>query len=108
MYLDLHCVFGSQDEHFEDMISLAETMENQYGHLFDKVIVNGDIATAFRELKADLERTEEKDIQWIPAEWICSSPTRERRSSGYLTGWIWTLLFRYKESFNVVKILLVK
>ncbi|XP_065809952.1 MAGUK p55 subfamily member 7-like [Labrus bergylta] len=77
------------EEQFEDMIDSAETMENQCGHLFDKVIVNGDIAVAFRELKADLKRVEEADVQWIPAEWICpSSPTKARRSCGYLGGWI--------------------
>ncbi|KAM6989624.1 MAGUK p55 subfamily member 7-like [Tautogolabrus adspersus] len=77
------------EEDFEDMINSAETMENQCGHLFDKVIVNGDIAVAFRELKADLKRVEEADVQWIPAEWICpSSPTKARRSCGYLGGWV--------------------
>eukprot|EP00064_Thunnus_orientalis_P009845 superscaffoldBa00001275_g9871 len=50
------------------MLDSAETMENHYGHLFDKVIVNGDIAMAFRELKADLKRIEEAEVQWIPTE----------------------------------------
>uniref|UniRef100_A0A7N6AKL5 Membrane protein, palmitoylated 7b (MAGUK p55 subfamily member 7) n=1 Tax=Anabas testudineus TaxID=64144 RepID=A0A7N6AKL5_ANATE len=76
------------DEDFENMIDLAETMENQYGHLFDKVVVNGDIAVAFRELKADLKKTQEKDIQWIPAQWIYSPSTKERRSCSHVTGWI--------------------
>ncbi|GLD51339.1 MAGUK p55 subfamily member 7-like isoform X1 [Lates japonicus] len=79
-------IFSEED--FEDMIDSAETMEKEYGHLFDKVIVNGDIAVAFRELKADLESIEEAEVQWIPAEWICSSPTTARRSCGHLTGWI--------------------
>ncbi|XP_074506582.1 MAGUK p55 subfamily member 7-like [Sebastes fasciatus] len=79
-------IFSEED--FEDMISLAETMESQCGHLFDKVIVNGDIAVAFRELKADLEKVKEADVQWIPAEWMCSSPTKVRRSCGLLDSWI--------------------
>ncbi|XP_026169673.1 MAGUK p55 subfamily member 7-like isoform X1 [Mastacembelus armatus] len=78
-------IFAEED--FEDMIDLSETMENQYGHLFDKVVVNGDIAVAFRELKADLEKMQEAEVQWIPAEWICSSETKARRSCSYLTGW---------------------
>lgn len=78
----------SQEEDFEDMIETAETMESQCGHLFDKVIVNGDIAVAFRELRADLERVEQTEVRWIPAEWICSSPTEARRSCGHLGGWI--------------------
>lgn len=84
-FLETLCVLGSQDEDFEDMIAQAETMENQYGRLFDKVIVNGDVATALRELKGDLEKTEEEDVRWIPAEWIRSS---ERRSCGHLSSWI--------------------
>ena len=81
-------VFLSQEEDFEDMINVAETMESQFGHLFDKVIVNGDIAVAFQELKEDLEKLEEADVQWVPAEWICSSPARARRSCGHLDSWI--------------------
>ncbi|XP_070701470.1 MAGUK p55 subfamily member 7-like [Pempheris klunzingeri] len=79
-------IFSEED--FEDMIDLAETMERQCGHLFDKVIVNGDIVVAFRELKADLKRVEEAEVQWIPAEWICSSPTKAQRSCGHLSNWI--------------------
>lgn len=80
----------SQEEDFEDMISLADDMESQCGHLFEKVIVNGDIAVAFRELKAALERVEQAEVQWLPAEWMCSSPTKARRSCGHLDSWIWT------------------
>uniref|UniRef100_A0A3Q3FZH9 MAGUK p55 subfamily member 7-like n=1 Tax=Labrus bergylta TaxID=56723 RepID=A0A3Q3FZH9_9LABR len=64
----------NSEEQFEDMIDSAETMENQCGHLFDKVIVNGDIAVAFRELKADLKRVEEADVQWIPSSHYHSFP----------------------------------
>ncbi|XP_034558582.1 MAGUK p55 subfamily member 7-like isoform X2 [Notolabrus celidotus] len=80
-------IFSEED--FGDMIASAETMESQCGHLFDSVTVNGDIAIAFRELKADLKRVEKAEVQWIPAEWICpASPTQARRSCGYLGGWI--------------------
>ncbi|XP_053738747.1 MAGUK p55 subfamily member 7-like isoform X1 [Synchiropus splendidus] len=77
----------SEDD-FEDMIYLAKTMEAQYGRLFDKVIVNGDIAAAFRELKADLRRIEEATVQWIPTEWMCCSPTQARKRCGHVSGWI--------------------
>ncbi|XP_028329176.1 MAGUK p55 subfamily member 7-like [Gouania willdenowi] len=79
-------IFSEED--FEDMMDMAETMESHYGHLFDKVIVNGDIATALRELKADLKKLEEADVQWFPAEWFCSSPTTAQRSCSHLSGWI--------------------
>ncbi|XP_037537900.1 39S ribosomal protein L37, mitochondrial [Nematolebias whitei] len=51
-----------KEEDFEDMIDLAEIMENLYGSLFDKVIVNGDVTTIFRMLKADLEKMDEANI----------------------------------------------
>uniref|UniRef100_A0A3P8U6M8 Membrane protein, palmitoylated 7b (MAGUK p55 subfamily member 7) n=1 Tax=Amphiprion percula TaxID=161767 RepID=A0A3P8U6M8_AMPPE len=79
-------IFSEED--FEDMIDMAESMETQYGHLFDRVIVNGDIATAFRALRADLERIYEAEIQWVPADWTCSSPANARRSCSHLAGWI--------------------
>lgn len=88
MHLIYLRVFFSQDEDFEEMLDSAETMESHYGHLFDKVIVNGDIAMAFRELKEDLRRIEEADVQWIPADWVCSSPTKVRRSCSHLSSWI--------------------
>lgn len=31
-------------------------MESQYGHLFDKTIVNDDLAVAFNELKTTFDR----------------------------------------------------
>uniref|UniRef100_A0A3B5B332 MAGUK p55 subfamily member 7-like n=1 Tax=Stegastes partitus TaxID=144197 RepID=A0A3B5B332_9TELE len=77
-----------REEDFVDMIDLAETMETQYGHLFDQVIVNGDIATAFREVRADLERIYEAEVQWVPADWTCSPPAKARRSCSHLAGWI--------------------
>lgn len=81
-------VFWWQEEDFEDMIDLAETMENQYGHLFDRVVVNGDVTAAFRELRADLQRVDRAEVQWIPPEWLCPPATGARRSCGQLGGWI--------------------
>ncbi|KAM8849754.1 MAGUK p55 subfamily member 7-like isoform 2-T3 [Spinachia spinachia] len=79
-------IFSEED--FEDMINSAETIESQCGHLFDKEIVNGDIAVAFRELKMDLEKLKAAKVQWIPAKWICSLPTKARRSVAHGDGFI--------------------
>ncbi|CAB1325783.1 unnamed protein product, partial [Coregonus sp. 'balchen'] len=57
------------EEDFEDMISSAEAMDSQYGHLFEMVIVNGDFAMAFNKLRAELEKLETEEPQWIPVEW---------------------------------------
>uniref|UniRef100_A0A3P9J0I0 Membrane protein, palmitoylated 7b (MAGUK p55 subfamily member 7) n=1 Tax=Oryzias latipes TaxID=8090 RepID=A0A3P9J0I0_ORYLA len=73
-------------ENFQDMIDLAETMEIQYGHLFDKIIINGDVTTAFKELKEDLEKLAEPGVQWVPAEWSRPTLKKTQRSCGHLTG----------------------
>uniref|UniRef100_A0A3B4B6A7 Guanylate kinase-like domain-containing protein n=1 Tax=Periophthalmus magnuspinnatus TaxID=409849 RepID=A0A3B4B6A7_9GOBI len=94
--LDMHpsvCVYninkyGSLKEDFEEMIDTCESMEREYGYMFDKVLVNGDIAVAFRELKSAVLRMTEAEVQWIPMEWVCPSPATARRSCSHLTGWI--------------------
>ncbi|KAG7455227.1 hypothetical protein MATL_G00254320 [Megalops atlanticus] len=57
------------EEDFEEMIVSAQVMESQYGHLFDRVIVNDDLATAFRELRSALEKVE-SETQWVPRHWM--------------------------------------
>jgi len=53
------------------MISASRMMENQYGHLFDKVIVNDDLTVAFSELKQALRKVE-TETHWVPISWTHS------------------------------------
>lgn len=46
-------------------------MELQYGHLFDKVIVNDDLTTAYNELKTTFDKLE-RDTFWVPVSWVHS------------------------------------
>lgn len=46
-------------------------MEGQYGHLFEKVIVNDDLAAAFSELKLTLKKVE-NEAHWVPISWTHS------------------------------------
>lgn len=57
-----------QEEDFQDMITSAQAMENKYGHLFEKVIINDDLAMAFIELRDELTKIE-TDTHWIPNTW---------------------------------------
>lgn len=50
------------------MISSAQSMESNYGHLFEKGIINEDLAAAFTELRAELAKTE-TETRWIPKTW---------------------------------------
>ncbi|XP_064201624.1 MAGUK p55 subfamily member 7-like [Anguilla rostrata] len=57
------------EEDFQEMIDSTQEMEDRYGHLFEKTIVNEDMALAFRELSLALEKLE-TEIQWIPKSWV--------------------------------------
>lgn len=57
-----------QEEDFHEMVRTSEMMENRYGHLFDKVIVNDDLSAAFSELLMVLS-TVETETHWVPVSW---------------------------------------
>uniref|UniRef100_A0A674I4K2 MAGUK p55 scaffold protein 7 n=1 Tax=Terrapene triunguis TaxID=2587831 RepID=A0A674I4K2_9SAUR len=59
------------EEDFQEMIKSAQMMESQYGHLFDKVIVNDDLTTAYNELKATFDKLETETF-WVPVSWLHS------------------------------------
>lgn len=53
------------------MIVSAQQMENQYSHLFDLVIVNDDLASAFAQLRRALWKVE-TETHWVPVSWTHS------------------------------------
>uniref|UniRef100_A0A1A8A758 Membrane protein, palmitoylated 7 (MAGUK p55 subfamily member 7) n=1 Tax=Nothobranchius furzeri TaxID=105023 RepID=A0A1A8A758_NOTFU len=59
------------EEDFQDMMNTTQTMESQYGYLFDKVIVNDDLSTAFNELLLALKEVETQ-THWVPVCWTHS------------------------------------
>ncbi|CAN9506524.1 unnamed protein product [Ophioblennius macclurei] len=59
------------DEDFEEMVNTAQTMETQYGHLFENVIVNDDLAEASSELRLALKKVE-METHWVPVSWTHS------------------------------------
>uniref|UniRef100_A0A3P8S4U5 MAGUK p55 scaffold protein 7a n=1 Tax=Amphiprion percula TaxID=161767 RepID=A0A3P8S4U5_AMPPE len=59
------------EEDFQEMLSTAQTMETQYGHLFEKVIVNDDLSAAFSELRLALKKVE-METHWVPVSWTHS------------------------------------
>lgn len=69
----LLCVFSGalQEEDFQEMVNTAHSMETQYGHLFEKVIVNDDLSAAFSELRTALKKIE-TETQWVPVSWTHS------------------------------------
>ncbi|XP_072234296.1 MAGUK p55 subfamily member 7 isoform X2 [Leuresthes tenuis] len=59
------------EEDFQEMVSTAQMIESQYGHLFEKVIVNDDLSSAFSELHLALKMVE-TETHWIPVSWTHS------------------------------------
>lgn len=59
------------EEDFQEMVRVAQTMETQYGHLFEKVIVNDDLSAAFSELRQALKKVE-VETHWVPVSWTHS------------------------------------
>ncbi|XP_026148042.1 MAGUK p55 subfamily member 7 isoform X2 [Mastacembelus armatus] len=59
------------EDDFQVMVSTAETMETQYGHLFEKILVNDDLSEAFAELRLALKKVE-TETQWVPVSWTQS------------------------------------
>ncbi|XP_013931342.1 PREDICTED: MAGUK p55 subfamily member 7 isoform X3 [Thamnophis sirtalis] len=60
-----------QEEDFQEMIKSAQIMESQYAHLFDKVVVNDDLTTAYNELKTVFDKLE-RETFWVPVSWVHS------------------------------------
>lgn len=60
-----------QEEDFQELVRTAQTMESQYGYLFDKVIVNDDLSAAFSELRLALKKVE-METHWVPVSWTHS------------------------------------
>lgn len=50
------------------MIKAGETLEKEYGHYFDEIIVNDDLQVAYFELNNTIERVTSEPL-WVPADW---------------------------------------
>ncbi|XP_036427642.1 MAGUK p55 subfamily member 3 [Colossoma macropomum] len=57
------------DEELAEMRHSAEQMEQQYGHLVDRVMVKEDSVSACVDLRNILERLE-REPQWVPVSWV--------------------------------------
>ncbi|XP_034718736.1 MAGUK p55 subfamily member 7 isoform X3 [Etheostoma cragini] len=59
------------EEDFEEMVTTAQMLETQHGHLFEKIIVNDDLSVAFSELRSALKKVE-TETHWVPVSWTHS------------------------------------
>ncbi|KAM9784691.1 MAGUK p55 subfamily member 3 isoform 2-T3 [Syngnathus typhle] len=57
------------DEDLQEMRQSALQMDQQYGHLVDRVLIKEDSASACAELQSILERLE-RECFWVPLSWL--------------------------------------
>lgn len=58
-----------QDDDLQEMRQSAIQIDQQYGHLVDRVLIKEDSASACAELQAILERLE-RETFWVPLSWV--------------------------------------
>uniref|UniRef100_A0A4W3H601 MAGUK p55 scaffold protein 4 n=1 Tax=Callorhinchus milii TaxID=7868 RepID=A0A4W3H601_CALMI len=59
-----------KDEDLEEMEDTAKKMEDHFGHLFDRVIVNDDLHLACGHLLSAVRQAQEEP-HWVPEAWLC-------------------------------------
>uniref|UniRef100_A0A1A8BVS7 Membrane protein, palmitoylated 3 (MAGUK p55 subfamily member 3) n=2 Tax=Nothobranchius kadleci TaxID=1051664 RepID=A0A1A8BVS7_NOTKA len=57
------------DEDLQEMRQSASQIDQQYGHLVDRVLIKEDSASACAELRGVLERLERESF-WVPLSWV--------------------------------------
>ncbi|XP_060883327.1 MAGUK p55 subfamily member 3 isoform X3 [Labrus mixtus] len=57
------------DEDLQEMRQSAVQIDQQYGHLVDRVLIKEDSASACAELRGILERLERESF-WVPVSWV--------------------------------------
>lgn len=62
-------LFIFQEEELQEMRLSAQQIDQQYGHLVDRVLIKEDTASACAELRSILERLE-RETFWVPMSWV--------------------------------------
>ncbi|XP_067231680.1 MAGUK p55 subfamily member 3 [Chanodichthys erythropterus] len=57
------------EEELQEMRLSAQQIDQQYGHLVDRVLIKEDTASASAELRSILERLE-RETFWVPLSWV--------------------------------------
>ncbi|XP_051571156.1 MAGUK p55 subfamily member 3-like isoform X1 [Myxocyprinus asiaticus] len=57
------------EEDLQEMRLSAQQIDQQYGHLVDRILIKEDTASACTELRSVLERLEQ-EIFWVPVSWV--------------------------------------
>ncbi|VDD89372.1 unnamed protein product [Enterobius vermicularis] len=60
---------GIRDDQLKQILHEGKLMEQTYGHLFDRIMVNIDLDRSLAELKETVHRLE-TEPQWVPSFWV--------------------------------------
>uniref|UniRef100_A0A9J2PHT7 MAGUK p55 subfamily member 5 n=1 Tax=Ascaris lumbricoides TaxID=6252 RepID=A0A9J2PHT7_ASCLU len=63
---------GIKDDQLKLILNEGKVTEQEYGHLFDRIIVNADLDRSLNELK-DVVRKLETEPQWVPSFWLSTN-----------------------------------
>jgi MAGUK p55 subfamily protein 5 len=66
-----------RDEELKAILQDGKRIEQQYGHYFDKLIINVDLDRSFNELKETVHRLE-TEPQWVPSAWLAANNSLAR------------------------------
>ena len=58
-----------QEDEYRDSISIAQEMEENYGHYFDSVIPFDSVEYVYEQLLFEINLLE-REPQWVPAKWM--------------------------------------
>ena len=65
--------FTGQEDEYRDSISIAQEMEENYGHYFDSVIPFDSVEYVYEQLIFEINLLE-REPQWVPAKWMMDKP----------------------------------
>jgi len=58
-----------KEEEYRDLVSISQSMEEQYGQYFDSVIPFEEVELVLKQLMYEISLLE-KEPQWVPAKWV--------------------------------------
>jgi len=70
--------YNVKDEDLKTVINDGKRLEEEFGHFFDRLIVNVDLDRSLKEVRELLQRVE-KEPQWVPAFWLAGNASVARR-----------------------------
>uniref|UniRef100_A0A0N5BRW5 MAGUK p55 subfamily member 5 n=1 Tax=Strongyloides papillosus TaxID=174720 RepID=A0A0N5BRW5_STREA len=79
---DMNGQFGVRDEELKGILNEGKKMEQNYGHLFDHIIVNIEYQKSLEELMEIVQRLD-TEPHWVPSYWLNNRNSTYRSNGKY-------------------------